>query len=92
MDNTEELEREQAMLSEEKKAKSFWYADWAFPITVGIMAAAVFSLQKALLVPFPIPLCYPCISLLINELLFRKKYDSLHMFQSIFYSFQQFFN
>ena len=43
MDNTEELEKEQAMLSEEKKAKSFWYADWAFPITVGIMAAAVFA-------------------------------------------------
>lgn len=43
MDNTEELEKEQVMLSEEKKAKSFWYADWAFPITVGIMAAAVFA-------------------------------------------------
>lgn len=41
MDNTEELEKEQVALSEEKKAKSFWYADWAFPITVGIMAAAV---------------------------------------------------
>lgn len=25
------------------KAKSFWYADWGFPILVGIMAAAVFA-------------------------------------------------
>lgn len=30
-------------LSEEEKAKSFWYADWAFPIIVGIMSAAVFT-------------------------------------------------
>lgn len=25
------------------KAKSFWYADWSFPILVGLMAAAVFA-------------------------------------------------
>ncbi|KAF1302581.1 DUF4310 family protein [Enterococcus saccharolyticus] len=30
-------------LTEEQKAKSFWYADWAFPILVGIMASAVFT-------------------------------------------------
>ncbi|MCM0599165.1 DUF4310 family protein [Periweissella fabalis] len=30
-------------LSEAQKAKSFWYADWAFPIIVGIMSAGVFT-------------------------------------------------
>lgn len=43
MDNTEELKKDQAALLEEKKAKSFWYADWSFPIIVGIMSAAVFA-------------------------------------------------
>ncbi|MDH6363213.1 uncharacterized protein (TIGR03579 family) [Enterococcus sp. PF1-24] len=30
-------------LTEEQKKKSFWYADWSFPILVGLMSAAVFA-------------------------------------------------
>lgn len=30
-------------LTEEQKAKSFWFADWSFPILVGLMASAVFT-------------------------------------------------
>ncbi|GCF92276.1 membrane protein [Enterococcus florum] len=30
-------------LTEEQKKKSFWFADWSFPILVGLMASAVFT-------------------------------------------------
>ncbi|GAA3025191.1 DUF4310 family protein [Tetragenococcus solitarius] len=30
-------------IAEEKKAKSFWFADWSFPLIVGIMSAAIFT-------------------------------------------------
>ena len=36
----QEAEKE---IEEAMKEKSFWYADWAFPILVGLMSAAVFA-------------------------------------------------
>lgn len=42
MENTEQWELEQAEI-QRVKARSFWFADWSFPIFVGIMAAAVFA-------------------------------------------------
>lgn len=42
MESTEKWELEQAEI-QRIKAKSFWFADWSFPIFVGIMAAAVFA-------------------------------------------------
>lgn len=34
---------EQVKAVEAKRQKSFWFADWSFPLIVGIMSAAVFS-------------------------------------------------
>lgn len=34
---------EDILTTEKKKEKSFWLADWSFPIIVGMMSAAVFS-------------------------------------------------
>lgn len=42
-ENTEQWEREQAEVLEAQKQKSFWFADWSFPIIVGLMASAVFA-------------------------------------------------
>lgn len=43
MENKQEWEQEQTEVLEEMKQKSFWFADWSFPIIVGLMAAAVFA-------------------------------------------------
>ncbi|MDR1568005.1 MAG: DUF4310 family protein [Streptococcaceae bacterium] len=43
MEENREWEEEQAAVLEEIKRKSFWFADWVFPILVAIMAAAVFA-------------------------------------------------
>lgn len=37
------MELEEIAVVEEKKEKSFWLADWSFPILVGLMSAAVFA-------------------------------------------------
>ncbi|SJZ83917.1 conserved hypothetical protein EF_0833/AHA_3914 [Pilibacter termitis] len=42
METKEQWEKEQEEV-QELKHKSFWYADWAFPIIVGMMAMAVFA-------------------------------------------------
>ncbi|MBL1227683.1 DUF4310 family protein [Enterococcus sp. BWB1-3] len=39
----QEWSQEEIEIQESLKAKSFWYADWSFPILVGLMAAAVFA-------------------------------------------------
>ena len=38
-----ETTEEQAKVLEVKRQKSFWFADWSFPLIVGIMSAAVFA-------------------------------------------------
>ncbi len=38
-----ETTEEQAKVLEAKRQKSFWFADWSFPLIVGIMSAAVFA-------------------------------------------------
>jgi uncharacterized protein (TIGR03579 family) len=43
MENQKQWEDEETLALEELKQKSFWFADWSFPILVAIMAAAVFS-------------------------------------------------
>lgn len=45
MDEKEKTEwtQDEIEIQEALKAKSFWYADWSFPIIVGLMAAAVFA-------------------------------------------------
>jgi uncharacterized protein (TIGR03579 family) len=42
MESKEQWEIEQREI-ESKKATSFWYADWAFPIIVALMGAAAFA-------------------------------------------------
>lgn len=41
MDNSEKSVEEKEL--ELKNTKSFWYADWSFPIIVGLMSAGVFA-------------------------------------------------
>ena len=41
MDKSDETLKEQEL--DLKNTKSFWYADWSFPIIVGLMSAGVFA-------------------------------------------------
>ena len=38
-----EWAQQEQEIQEGLKGKSFWYADWGFPILVGIMSAAIFA-------------------------------------------------
>lgn len=43
MESQKEWSQEQEDVLTQMKQKSFWYADWSFPIIVGLLSAAVFA-------------------------------------------------